>query len=144
MEIPDSVKEKEYHEGVGRRKGATARVRIWTTNPDNSAEEGFFVVNKKHYKDYFPRQDHQQTLISPLEEIKSKEKFCVSAQTKGGGITGQSEAIQLGLARALVDFFPNFKKKLKRAGFLTRDARVKERKKPGKKKARRSPQWQKR
>lgn len=144
MEIPKSVQEKEYHEGIGRRKSSSARVRIWTTSPENSTKEGYFIVNEKKFDEYFSRKDHQQALLAPLKEIKSSEKFCVSAQVKGGGITGQAEAIQHGLARALVEFFPNFKKKLKRAGFLTRDARVKERKKPGKRKARRSPQWQKR
>lgn len=144
MDLPETVQEKEYHEGVGRRKSSTARVRIWTTNPKNSVKEGYFIVNKSPFEEYFQREDHQKVIFGPLEEIKSKEKFCVSVQVEGGGKTGQAEAIQHGLARALVEFFPNFKKKLKRAGFLTRDARVKERKKPGKRKARRSPQWQKR
>lgn len=144
MQLPKDVREKEYHEGIGRRKSSTARVRIWTTNPKYSVKKGYFIVNQKPLDEYFSRKDHRQAVLAPLKEIKSAEKFCAFAQVKGGGVTGQAEAIRHGLARALVDFFPNFKKKLKRAGFLTRDARVKERKKPGLKKARRAPQWQKR
>jgi len=132
------AKKNRYWEGVGRRKTAVARVRISTQG------EKDFLVNEKKLKDYFSIPYLCQTARAPLELLKLLDKFKVSVKIKGGGICAQAEAIRHGLARALVKFNPNFRKKLKKAGFLTRDPRMKERKKFGLKKARRAPQWQKR
>lgn len=140
----EKLEGKQYHEAVGRRKTSTARVRIWTTKPEYSVKSGYFFVNSKALRDYFSREDLLEIALGPIALIKSTKKFLVSAKVSGGGIKGQAEAVRLGLSRALVKFFPNFRKKLKKAGFLTRDARMVERKKPGLKKARRAPQWQKR
>lgn len=134
----NSVKEnKKYIEGVGRRKTSTARVRIYE-------EKGDFIVNDKPLNKYFTIQRFIKTAIAPLELLKLKDKFSVTAKVVGGGIMGQAEAIRHGLARALVKYDESFKKLLRQAGFLTRDPRMVERKKYGLKKARKSPQWQKR
>lgn len=144
FELPKTVTEKQFHQAVGRRKTSTATVRIWSTSPEHSVSTGLFVINGKSVTDYFPQEKLQQVALSPLSRIKSLEKFAVSAKVSGGGPAGQAEAIRHGLSRSLVEFFPNFRKKLKKAQFLTRDARMKERKKPGLKKARKAPQWSKR
>lgn len=143
-EIPKTVTEKQFHQAVGRRKTSTCTVRIWSANPEHSASKGFFIVNEQPLEQYFVEPKLQQVALSPLTRIKSMEKFAVSVHVKGGGISSQAGAIRHGLSRALVDFFPNFRKKLKKSGYMTRDARMVERKKPGLKKARRSPQWSKR
>lgn len=143
--ISDAVPEAEsafvrtdrYFEDVGRRKTATARVRMFT-------KPGHFIVNGKPYGVYFPTLDLQKTVEDPLKEMKLWERFRVSAIVSGGGTHAQAEAIRHGLARCLIRFNGDFRKRLKRAGFLTRDPRMKERKKFGLKKARRAPQWQKR
>lgn len=134
---------KQYYEAVGRRKRSTARVRLFTCRPFED-EKGKITVNDKFYTDFFTTFELKETVISALKKMKSLNRFEVSVKVKGGGIRGQAEAIRHGLARALVKFNPDFSKKLKRAGFLTRDPRRKERKKPGLKKARRAPQWKKR
>jgi small subunit ribosomal protein S9 len=142
--LPKKVKKpKRYYEAVGRRKKAVARVRLFTCQPFEG-EKARILVNEKSYTDFFPTFELQQIVISPLQKMKSLNRFEVSVKVKGGGIRGQAEAIRHGLARALVKFNPDFRKKLKRAGYLRRDPRKKERKKPGLKKARRAPQWQKR
>lgn len=134
----DFVKEnKKYIEGVGRRKTSTARVRIYE-------EKGDFIVNDKPLNKYFTIQRFIKTAIAPLELLKLKDKFSVTAKVVGGGIMAQAEAVRHGLARALVKYDESFKKLLRQAGFLTRDPRMVERKKYGLKKARKSPQWQKR
>jgi len=130
--------EEKFWQGVGRRKTAIAVVKIF------KEKEGPFLVNKKSLEKYFPLFELQKTAKAPLELLKLENKFKILAQVRGGGLTAQSEAIRLGLARALVSFKEEFRKKLKKAGFLKRDPRVKERKKPGLKRARRAPQWQKR
>ena len=137
-------KKRKYLETVGRRKTAVARVRLFTSSPSQSAMEGNLVVNDKLYKEFFPKLELQQIVESPLRRLKSLNRFQAIIKVKGGGTKGQAEAIRHGLARALVLFDPNFRKKLKKMGFLTRDPRKKERKKYGLKKARRAPQWRKR
>lgn len=130
--------EERYIEAVGRRKTAIARVRIWTKGTKE------ILVNEKPYNLYFPTIDLHKIIEAPLELLKLENKFKITAKVYGGGIHSQAEAVRHGLARALVKMNPDFKKKLKRAGFLTRDPRERERKKPGLKRARRAPQWSKR
>ncbi|MFH1612008.1 MAG: 30S ribosomal protein S9 [bacterium] len=136
-------KSKRYFEAVGRRKKATARVRLYTCAPFEG-EIGRVTVNGKKYTDLFPSANLQKVVIEPLLKMKSLNRFEATVKVSGGGILGQAEAIRHGLSRALVEFNPEFSKKLKRAGYLRRDPRRKERKKPGLKKARRAPQWSKR
>jgi len=136
-------KSRRYYEAVGRRKTATARVRLFTCRPFED-EKGKISVNKKQYFEFFPTLELWSIVKSPLEKMKSLNRFEASVKVKGGGFKGQAEAIRHGLARALVKFNPDFRKKLKRVGYLKRDPRMKERKKPGLKKARKAPQWAKR
>ena len=126
-----------YFEAVGRRKTSIARVRLFT-------KAGDFTVNDKLHVQYFPTLDLQKIAEDALQKMKLFGRFRVSVKVSGGGIHSQSEAVRHGLARCLVQFNPDFRKRLKRAGFLKRDPRMKERKKPGLKKARRAPQWRKR
>lgn len=127
-----------YWGAIGRRKTAIAQVRLYTKGDKE------IVVNERPYQQYFPTKDLQQTVADPLVKMKNIEKFRVTAHVAGGGMKGQAEAVRHGIARALVVFNQDFKKRLRRAGFLTRDPRMKERKKFGFKSARRAPQWQKR
>lgn len=129
---------EKYIEAVGRRKTAVARVRFWI----KSGEE--FLVNEKNYKDYFPTVELQKIIFSPLEIISIEKKFKISARIKGGGLHAQAEAIRHGLSRALIKFDPELRKQLKKTGFLTRDPRMRERKKFGLKRARKGSQWSKR
>lgn len=128
----------DYYEGVGRRKTATARVRIW---PEKKRE---FTVNGKKIEEFFSSAELIKKAKSPLEIFNIGSNFGVTVQVKGGGVTGQGEAIRHGLSRALAQYNPDWRPKLSKKGFLTRDPRMKERKKPGLKKARRAPQWGKR
>ncbi|GIW65323.1 MAG: 30S ribosomal protein S9 [Candidatus Parcubacteria bacterium] len=128
---------KKYIEAVGRRKTATARVRLYE-------EKGYFLVNDKSLNQYFGIERFRKTVLAPFELLKLKDKFSVSAKVSGGGIMAQAEAIRHGLSRALVKYNESFKKLLREAGFLTRDPRMVERKKYGLKKARKAPQWSKR
>lgn len=132
--------EKKYFEGIGRRKTATARVRIFPTKKNKNN----FIINEKELSKYFPDFEFQQIVTSPLKITQKENAFSVTVKVKGGGLRAQSEAIRLGLARALLKFDLNLKKILKDAGYLTRDARVRERKKFGLKRARRARQWRKR
>ncbi len=134
---------KTYCQAVGRRKESVARIRLFTCSPFEK-EEGKIIINSKPYTDFFSLEEMQKIVVSPLRRMKSINRFEVIAQVKGGGMKGQAEAIRHGLSRALVKFNSDFSKKLKRAGYLSRDSRKKERKKPGLKKARRAPQWRKR
>lgn len=140
-----ALKEK-YYEAVGRHKDATARIRLFTRKATDimSEDHGLIVVNQKSHLDYFPGTELQALVENPLRKLKSLTRFKASALVKGGGVTGQAKAIHLGIARALVVFDQNYRKKLKKAGYLTRDPREKERRKYGLKKARRAPQWSKR
>jgi small subunit ribosomal protein S9 len=131
-----SKKETTYIETVGRRKTATARVRI------TIAAKQSIVINGTPLDSYFKTKELQNTIEDALG--KAKELFTVEARVIGGGITGQAEAVRHGIARALVAHNEELRKKLKRAGYLKRDPRVKERRKFGLKKARKSPQWSKR
>ena len=138
---PEVVKEtapERYWEAVGRRKTAVARVRLFT-----KGAKGIWV-NEKSLGDYFRYPNLQHVASEAVETMKSNDRFRVSARVKGGGIHAQAEAVRHGTARALVLFNPDFRKRLKRMGFLTRDPRMKERKKFGLKGARRAPQWAKR
>lgn len=134
----EKAESERYFEAVGRRKTAVARIRLFT----KGAKE--ILVNNKPYQSYFPTLEIQQTAVVALEKMNCLDKFRVIAKVRGGGISAQAEAVRHGTARALVEFNPDFRKKLKKAGFLTRDSRMRERKKFGLKRARRAPQWQKR
>lgn len=129
----------EYIEGIGRRKTAVARVRIYPR-----AKEKSIIIKDKDFKDYFPLLEQRQKVLAPLEKLSLEGKFKVSVKVRGGSLQAQAEAVRLGLARALVKYKEDLKPILRQLGFLTRDPRMKERKKPGLKKARRAPQWQKR
>lgn len=135
---------KGYFEAVGRRKTAIARVRLYTSSPAQSIGEGNLLINDRPYKNYFPTLILQNMVESPFIRLKSINRFKGTVKVKGGGVTAQAEAIRHGFSRTLVLFDINFRKKLKKAGFLTRDSREVERKKFGLKKARRGPQWSKR
>lgn len=136
--LKPTPKPSRYFEAVGRRKTAVARVRLFTRG------EKEFLVNEKPYQVYFPDFELQQITRASLEIMKCFDKFRILAKVKGGGLHAQAEALRQGIARALVLFNPDFRKRLKRAGYLTRDPRMRERKKFGLKRARRAPQWQKR
>ncbi len=132
-----SLKTEKYFESLGRRKTATARIRL-------KKGKGEIFVNSKGIKGYFQSAAFQNIASSPLTNLKIADKFDVSAKVIGGGLRAQAEAIRLGLSRALIVLNPDFKKRLRNLGFLTRDPRMVERKKYGYKKARRAPQWKKR
>lgn len=140
---PKDKKNKRYYEAVGRRKRATARVRLLTIKPFEG-DEGKITVNDKPYQQYFPTMELRQIAEASLRRLKSLNRFEIVAKIKGGGIHAQAEALRHGVARVLVDFNVDFRKKLKKVGFLKRDPREVERKKFGLKKARRAPQWAKR
>ena len=127
-----------YFEGTGRRKTSVARVRLYTKGDKD------ILVNDVDYKEYFKIANHQLIILDSLEKMKSIGRFRVVATVKGGGIHSQAEAIRHGIARALVEFNPDYRKRLRKANFLTRDSRMKERKKFGLKRARKAPQWSKR
>ena len=131
-------KTNQYFEATGRRKMAVARVRILTQG------EKAILINGKKYQDYFPTLENQQIVVSPLEKMNILDSLAISVKVKGGGFVSQAEAIRHGISRALLVLNSGFRKKLKKAGFLTRDSRTRERKKFGLKRARRSPQWRKR
>lgn len=136
--LPSPKKIERYFEATGRRKTAVARVRI------SVAQENTFLVNGKPLDIYFPNFELQQIIHSPLEKMNCLDKFEALVVVKGGGLHAQAEAVRHGVARALVLFNPDFRKKLKKAGYLKRDPRMRERKKFGLKRARRAPQWAKR
>ncbi|MBN1668133.1 MAG: 30S ribosomal protein S9 [Anaerolineales bacterium] len=127
----------QYYEGIGRRKSSTARVRIMNGS-------GQFIVNEKPIADYFPRVGDMEAIIAPLETVGQRNSLDVTVLVKGGGVTGQRDAVQLGIARALLKLNPDLKPALRKGEFLTRDPREKERKKPGLKRARKAPTYTKR
>ena len=122
---------------VGRRKEAIVRVRLVPGTGD-------FKLNGRTLESYFPNKVHQQLIKEPFVTLEKADQFDVIATLSGGGITGQAGALRLGIARALIALEPDDRPALKKAGFLTRDPRVKERKKYGLKKARKAPQYSKR
>lgn len=134
--LPDG----EYFYAVGKRKTSIAQVRIYFAS---KAPQGV-VVNGRNLDKYFTLERLQATVSSPLAAVGQDGKTDVIVKVVGGGITGQAEAARLGIARALVKFDNTYKKTLRDLGFMTRDSRIVERKKPGLKKARRAPQWAKR
>ncbi len=136
--VAGGPKAERYIEAVGRRKSAVARVRFWVKGNKE------FLVNNKNYQDYFPNFDLQKIILSPLDIAGKEDSFKISAKVKGGGRHGQAEAVRHGLSRVLEKLNSNFRKPLKQAGFLTRDPRMRERKKFGLKRARKGPQWSKR
>ena len=129
-----------YIEAVGRRKSAVARVRL----KENKSGKGSVTVNGKSIAHYFPVQSTQVIANEALAKVKGVNKFTVTALVKGGGIHAQAEALRHGLSRAIVEYDPGTRDRLKKAGFLKRDSRAKERRKFGLKKARKAPQWSKR
>ena len=129
---------EQYYEGVGRRKRATARVRI-------TKGSGQFIVNGKEMLDYFTRETDNKAMFLPLAATNQDVRmFDISVMVEGGGVTGQTGAVKLGIARALLSMNEDFRVQLRKAGLLTRDSREKERKKPGLKRARKAPQYTKR
>ena len=128
----------QYYEGVGRRKESVARVRVMSGS-------GNFVVNDKAAQAFFTRLGDYEAIMAPLKAAgENLQSYDISVQLNGGGVTGQTEAVVLGLARALTKLNPDWRTIMRKGGFLTRDARVKERKKPGLKKARKAPTYTKR
>lgn len=122
---------------TGKRK--TAIARVWL-----EPGEGKIVINERTMQDYLKRETSEMVILEPLEMTGTRNQFDVAINVKGGGPIGQTEAIRHGISRALLQYNPDFKDVLKKAGFLTRDSRVKERKKYGKRGARRRPQYSKR
>ncbi len=132
-----AISKKGYYEAVGRRKSSIARVRL-------SAKKLGLEVNGVALNKYFSVQRLAKKAFAPLDKMKISDKIGGTVRVVGGGIASQADAICLGVARALTDFNPEFKKRLRKYGYMTRDARAVERKKFGLKKARRAPQWVKR
>lgn len=129
---------KKYTPTIGRRKTAVAQVRMF------AGGTGAITVNGKLLAAYFPGELLQMKINSPFVATGTKDMYDVTVKVSGGGIAGQADAVRLGIARALVEFNADHRASMKKLGYLTRDARKKERKKYGHKKARRSPQWSKR
>jgi small subunit ribosomal protein S9 len=128
----------QYYEGIGRRKESTARVRIMSGS-------GKFIVNDKPGEEYFNRLGDVQAIMAPLQAAgESQTQLDITVVVKGGGVTGQTVAVQLGVARALLLMNPDLRSTLRKNGYLTRDPRIKERKKPGLKRARKAPTYTKR
>jgi small subunit ribosomal protein S9 len=132
------VAEIQYYEGLGRRKTASARVRLYPGG------DGTILVNNRPADEYFSRDSDLKHLAEPLVATNNVGRFNVSVLVQGGGVTGQSGAVRLGIARALLKADPEYRPTLRKFGLLTRDARAKERKKPGLKRARKAPQYTKR
>ena len=132
-------KYKGMYQAVGKRKSAVARVRL-----SDKGDKKEIIVNSKPMSEYFNSPVWQKTILAPLDLVGLMNKVFISIKVQGGGPMGQAEAIRHGISRILVGMDEAHRKPLKALGFLTRDPRVKERKKPGLKRARRAPQWSKR
>jgi small subunit ribosomal protein S9 len=128
-----------YYYGTGRRKTAVARVRLYPSGGD-----GVIMVNGRSADEYFQRETLMQTVRSPLRILELGNRFSISAKVVGGGVSGQAGAVRHGIARALIRADEEFRPTLRKNGFLTRDPRMKERKKYGLKRARKAPQYTKR
>ncbi|OGQ34543.1 MAG: 30S ribosomal protein S9 [Deltaproteobacteria bacterium RIFCSPHIGHO2_12_FULL_43_9] len=129
--------EKSIYQAVGKRKNAIARVYL-------KPGKGELVVNGRSFEEYFGRESSRMIVKQPLELTKLTNQFHISINSSGGGLSGQAEAIRHGLSKAILQFNPELRKELKKAGYLTRDSRVVERKKYGRHKARKRPQYSKR
>lgn len=127
----------QFYEAVGRRKTSTARVRLVIGGTE-------LTVNDKPAHEYFPREGDLQAMTAPLRVAGREGQVAVSVKVQGGGITGQAEAVRQGVSRALLKIDPDLRPAMRKAGFLTRDDRMKERKKPGLKRARKAPTFTKR
>ena len=128
----------QYYEGIGRRKESTARVRLMSGS-------GKFTVNEKNAEAYFTRLGDLQAVLAPLAAAgENPQSYDITIKVSGGGVTGQTSAVQLGMARALVKINVDWNSAMRKGGYLTRDARIKERKKPGLKRARKAPTYTKR
>jgi small subunit ribosomal protein S9 len=128
----------QYFEGIGRRKESIARVRI-------ASGTGTFMVNQKEAAAYFTRLGDLDAILAPMKAAGQEAKsFDITVSVTGGGVTGQTDSVQLGLARAMVKMNAENVSAMRKGGFLTRDARIKERKKPGLKRARKAPTYTKR
>ena len=128
----------QYFEGIGRRKTSTARVRIMSGS-------GSFVINEKELETYFPTERDNKTVTEPLDVLEtSRSNYDISVLVKGGGVIGQAGSVRVGFARGILKIDPELRMALSHAGFLSRDAREKERKKPGLKGARKAPTYTKR
>ena len=126
-----------YYWGTGRRKSSVARVRI-------KPGDGKLLINKKQLEDYFTREQDRKAVLAPLKTVEGEKSFDVFVNVRGGGISGQSGAVLLGIARALKIYDENYIQPLRDGGHLTRDSRMVERKKPGQRGARRKFQFSKR
>lgn len=130
--------DKKYYEGIGRRKESSARVRLMEGS-------GSYIVNEKEIEAYFTRLGDVPEIIKAFDIANQPaDKYDLSVRVNGGGVTGQRDAVKLGLARALVEMDEELRPPLRHSGYLTRDPRVKERKKPGLKRARKAPTYTKR
>ena len=128
----------QYYEGIGRRKESSARVRLMSGS-------GRFIVNDRPAEEYFPRTGDLEAILGPMGASgQDRATFDITVVVRGGGVTGQTDSVKLGLARALVKMNPDFTSPLRKGGYLTRDPRIKERKKPGLKRARKAPTYTKR
>jgi len=136
--LDDKKNKIAFLQAVGRRKESIARVKLFKNGT------GKVTINGKDVKEYLKSDLLIDIALGALTSVNQLKKIDLSAKVSGGGLHGQAEAIRLGTARGLLQLNPVFKKNLRKAGFLTRDPRMKERKKPGLKKARRAPQWSKR
>lgn len=129
--------ENNYYQGTGRRKESTAQVRLYRG-------EGKLTVDGKSYEERFSRPEYQRSILEAFLITDTLGKYDVEAKVSGGGVSGQCDAIRLGIARALVKVDESFRPLLRKSGLLTRDPRAKERKKPGLRRARKAPQYTKR
>jgi small subunit ribosomal protein S9 len=128
----------QFFEGIGRRKESSARVRVMSGT-------GLFTVNEKPIEQYFTRLGDMEAILAPLHSTGYERiSYDITVKVEGGGVTGQTDSVQLGLARALIKMNPDLGPALRKGGFLTRDPRIKERKKPGLKRARKAPTYTKR
>lgn len=127
----------QYYEGIGRRKTSSARVRIMSGS-------GSYIINNKPIEDYFTRFGDLEAALEPIRTADFEGKLDVSVKVQGGGVSGQAGAVRHGLARALLVMDPGLRSLMRASGFLTRDSRMKERKKPGLKRARKAPTYTKR